>query len=1030
MKPQLLTIKNIGPFVGTHKIDFTGFDAIFLVTGKTGAGKTTIFDAISYVFYSRPQGARAQILRTMRSQFASDSETAEVELIFTMGSDKYKIFRRLPFLKPGHKHESPEEVSLAEFKNNEWKDLSSTNKSETDKKIASIIKLTEKEFMRIVLLPQGKFAEFLRENSNQKKETLAQLFPISKYSEIMQLAKEKEKREKEQAKYIETSLKELEKDFSIDEWQIKKKQIEEDLALSKKNYLDTSEKIRIKSEEKNEAKILKQKQKELEESIKEIEKLRMDEETMSQNKIKIDKAQKALGLSSQAHSIKKLELAIEENKYEIKDKIKVLNATTAKLKTLEEEKETIEEAKEKSSDLKQSLKILEKANLIKLEIEEKKQALENIKDKKEQAENKFKNTEKNEKEIENNILTLEKIIEKLESISQDSEKKQNEFNYVKRLFDISQKKEATEKLFLVHSEAAKHIKEKLETTLKDTDIEKNRLEELKAQENHEKTMQKAASIAIDLKDKEPCPVCGSTEHPKLAKIDGDNLYSIQEKITSCERNIKKLNKEKEDYDKDYNDRKRDSEIHKSQLEECKTTFKNLNSEYSKYDFIFNLIPESEEIKSKLETTRKEYEETNKSLNEVKQAGVTKLDYEKKLKKIQENKQSQHTILTEIKLQETSLNTSLNEKQKQFDESFKNIDEHIIQSSIDETMESCKSEIFRLDWKVKSYDDELSQNKIKESNLKNSIDEKNSQMEKWNSTLEKEKKILNKDLKEKDFNSLEELFDSLLEERKIKELENEYNSFNERKITLKQKLAGLELELKDKKIIEPELIEEEIYKLEKIRDEEKDRTTQLTAEKAQKEEKAKQRESLIKKINLHSDNAEAISIVSKNINGDNKLKLKFDIWILSAYLREITSFANLRLEKMSSGRFILEVSEETTGNKFSGLDLKIYDVYTGQTRHTASLSGGETFIVSISLALGLADSIQARNGGIKLDSMFIDEGFGTLDDATLENAISILDEVRGKRMVGIISHVSELQTRIPQKICVQKSSNGSGIQIQN
>ena len=131
--------------------------------------------------------------------------------------------------------------------------------------------------------------------------------------------------------------------------------------------------------------------------------------------------------------------------------------------------------------------------------------------------------------------------------------------------------------------------------------------------------------------------------------------------------------------------------------------------------------------------------------------------------------------------------------------------------------------------------------------------------------------------------------------------------------------------------------------------------------------------------------------------------------------------------MSEGRYRLAVSEEHgTGNAYRGLDLEIADAYTGKCRPSATLSGGETFMASISLALGLADSIQARAGGIRIDSMFIDEGFGSLDEKALENAVGILDEIRGNRMVGIISHVGELQSRIPQKIEVIKTGTGSSI----
>jgi exonuclease SbcC len=156
-------------------------------------------------------------------------------------------------------------------------------------------------------------------------------------------------------------------------------------------------------------------------------------------------------------------------------------------------------------------------------------------------------------------------------------------------------------------------------------------------------------------------------------------------------------------------------------------------------------------------------------------------------------------------------------------------------------------------------------------------------------------------------------------------------------------------------------------------------------------------------------------------------MSFDAWILGSYLEEITAYANTRLERMSDGRYRIQVDEQfRKGNSLAGLDLEILDAYTGKTRPAGTLSGGETFMASISLALGLADSIQTRSGGIQLDAVFIDEGFGSLDETSLEKAIGILDEIRGHRMVGLISHVPELRSRIPGRIEIIKTQTGSRI----
>jgi exonuclease SbcC len=171
-------------------------------------------------------------------------------------------------------------------------------------------------------------------------------------------------------------------------------------------------------------------------------------------------------------------------------------------------------------------------------------------------------------------------------------------------------------------------------------------------------------------------------------------------------------------------------------------------------------------------------------------------------------------------------------------------------------------------------------------------------------------------------------------------------------------------------------------------------------------------------------------LADDLSGKNPLGLRFESWILGVYLEEVTIFASRRLERISDGRYrlLLKTSPGSGRQRYSGLDLEIFDAYTGKKRPCETLSGGETFLASLSLALALTDVVQSKSGGIQLDSLFIDEGFGSLDDAALEKALSILDEIRETRMIGLISHVGELESRISSRIEVIKSQNGSRISI--
>jgi exonuclease SbcC len=177
----------------------------------------------------------------------------------------------------------------------------------------------------------------------------------------------------------------------------------------------------------------------------------------------------------------------------------------------------------------------------------------------------------------------------------------------------------------------------------------------------------------------------------------------------------------------------------------------------------------------------------------------------------------------------------------------------------------------------------------------------------------------------------------------------------------------------------------------------------------------------------SQKAGKLRALSDDLSGKNPRKTAFDSWLLGRYLQEVAAYASKRLSRMSDSRYFLLLDTEGTNNRGNkGLDLSVFDAFTGKSRPCATLSGGESFMASISLALGLADSIQSRSGGLRIDAVFIDEGFGSLDEGSLDKALSILDELRDHRMVGLISHVAEMRSRIPCQVEVIKTPSGSKI----
>lgn len=1026
MKPEILSITNIGPFIGKHTIDFTSLDSIFLVCGKTGAGKTTIFDAISYVFYSKPQGGRASIVRTLRSQFAADSEAAEAELVFTMGNSKYKIMRRLPFLRPGKKTETPEEVELSEWKDGEWSDLTSTNKSDTDKKILDIIKLREKEFSRIVLLPQGEFAEFLKAGSNEKKDTLAELFPVSRYTGIMKFAKEKEKEEGIKIKQLTAQLEALENEFDFNTYALRKKECEESIAVIKKNYTGINEKIKTNTARLEQAKLLTQKAAEYADVKTKLEDMELRTEEIEAVKKRIEKARRAAALSERAETVNKLMRTIEEHKTDIEKKIKEFYAIVNNLNLMEEEKSLIDEEKTKSEILKQNLNMLERASAVYSEIKTLRQESEAAAAEKRQAEAELKTAEDEALSLAEKTEALAPLAKQLEARKEERDKSVAALGYCRRLFEIAKNKKAAEDSYATHSAASEKNRAELEMLEKNIKIEEALLDDLKKEKEAAETNKASAVLASVLKENEPCPVCGSVHHPKPAVDEGRDIFSIQEKTEKCEYALKQFEKTKNGLTAAVIERTKDSEKYAGDIKEAERRFLLLNEEFRFSEFVTEKIPGLGEAEALIKSFAEKAEKDAAVLKEAQTASDAKSECENKLHTIQKKREEIKERLTNSVIAENGIKAALAEKQAAYDKTFSELYAGVEKGDIEDTMEHCRELLLNANRKINGYEERLSENKMKYARLETMISEKQDALKKSEVSLAEEESSLEAAVKEKGFSSIDELFSSVLPEEQILDFEDEISAFEEEKIALKQSAAGLQLELKDKTIEEPEMLEDAIAELEKKFDEENARLTWLTAELTRMTGLYERRTRLSEELNAAASEAESIKALSASLNGENRFKLKFDIWILSTFLKEITVYANTRLERMSSGRYVLRVSSAVSGNSLSGLDLEIYDAYTGGLRPAASLSGGETFMVSISLALGLADSIQAGNGGIRLDSMFIDEGFGSLDEASLENAIDILDEVRGNRMVGIISHVSELRTRIPQKIEIEKTPQGSRI----
>ena len=1056
MRPKELILHNIGPFTGEHTVNFDSLGSLFLIYGQTGAGKTTLFDAISYAFYGKPLGGRSGVMRNLRSHFADDYAVSDVILTFFIGTQLYRIKRQLPYTKEGRKLETPEEVSLECYENGSWENRSSTNKRETDASIQNLIKLSDKEFSRIVLLPQGEFAQFLRAQSSDKKETLMHLFPIKRYSDLMQEAKLRADMLQQEAHTIEANLETLHTRFVYHRYESDRAELLNEIDRIRDEHGGVLTALQTKNTELEQEKILAEKRKELERVTEELEACRIREEDIRNLKAKIEKAQRAAPLTVHVNQLIELEAACAADERQIREKRERMEELTARMKALQERQGDIAAKEHQRDSLFAVIDSLRKATVLEQEIGAEQAEEDKLKRAAAAAQAQLQRIEAQLTAVTEKTAALAPAVDALDEREHAYRSLQTRLDMEKQLHDMLCKQEQLATFLHSYAQAADNARTQLTEIARDCDIQTEQINRIEEEKKAAERQRAAAALAEYLEEGSPCPVCGSIHHPAPAQGMSESAFSFDERIEAAKRSAAKLQHEKEKAQTALAGAEASYTNYQKQIDERAAAAADLQLRYKECSAV--PFPEGKDAaESRIKETAQQINEAVQAYNASRKAFAEHKTLEEETRRLQRERQecTQQHHSAEQRL--SGVSAALQEKRRQFDQAFSQLPENLrsVQLSSDteassktevpdapvsntapeqyevpdaETaLEQCEALLQELKLTINAYHTDVSE---ATQNLERICGELSTAethgQERAQQRSEKTTQLEAAYIKE-GFANLEELQQAVCSEPEVAQWKTEIDTFYEQYAAYKQAAAGLE---KDVTATEPRDLDELESAVEALRqryDEIQARLEVLNTEKAKLEELHAQHTELTKALAVKTAEAQNWVALAKDLCGSNPRKLQFDTWILSAFLHEVTVFANKRLERMSEGRYRLAVSEEHgAGNAYRGLDLEIADAYTGKCRPSATLSGGETFMASISLALGLADSIQARAGGIRIDSMFIDEGFGSLDEKALENAVSILDEIRGNRMVGIISHVGELQSRIPQKIEVIKTGTGSSI----
>lgn len=917
MRPLKITMSAFGPYAGEVTLDMQklGKSGIYLITGDTGAGKTTVFDAISYALYGEASGNYRENT-TLRSKYASADTPTFVELEFEYNNEIYKINRNPEYPRPNKRGEGfTKQSANAELVMPDGSVI--TKIKEVSAKVEEIIGINKNQFSQIAMIAQGDFRKLLNCETNERSKIFRKIFKTEPYHNI----------EIKLSSLFNELKRNREKEKSGIEQYINQLKCNENDTLSLELERAKSGDVLIEDVIKLAGEIINKDTLEYTKTQKNIESINEEIEKINSN-IKLYENQEATKKAYAKASAKLEEFKTKRNECEkayksaeaqrerlddLTRKINLINSKMPKYDELKSLENSINERTQSFEKSNNSLKLKQQEiTLLEKEIDEKSKALE---------------------EVKGADLLAQKLTVQKEEIN----KKAEVLKELKTEIDRCK----TEQKNLKNAQS----------------FAKSALDEYGALENEYNQIyiaffnEQAGIIADELKDGEPCPVCGSTSHPNLAR-KSENAPS-QADVESAQNLVKKA-QEKADKARDT------ASALKSRFDEIAANVKSAAKKlFGTDDNVFD------DYNSNINALKKEYDCT---LALLKTANEKLNLYQKLDKEIPKIQEKQKSLSDEI----STLNT-----QKASDEAF--ISENT------KRVTSIKSE---LDFESA----DLAKDKLKEyTNLSNDI----------KNAIEKSK-IAFDDIKSK------------------------YD-------TQKGTKASLENALKEFKEIDLAALNEKSLK--------------LNEHKKDVDETAKSLYSRIESNKLLVDNISEkrdilkgyddkyvwLKALSETANGDisGKEKITLETFVQMTYFDSIIRKANIRLLTMSDGQYeLVRRSDAETLKKNEGLALDVIDHFNGSSRSVSTLSGGESFMASLCLALGLSDEIQSSNGGIKLDTMFVDEGFGSLDGEALDRALSALTSLsQGNRLVGIISHVDALCDRIDNKIVITKDRTiGSNAQI--
>ncbi|EKO3798997.1 SMC family ATPase [Vibrio harveyi] len=1012
MKPIKLTMQAFGPFAQTETIEFDklGTNPLFLINGPTGSGKTSILDAICFALYGETTGNERQGIQ-MRCDMAAPTLLTEVTLEFSLHGKSYRVIRSPEQEAPKARGEGmtvrKHTAALYEITDEEKLITSKTTQVKTE--VTNIIGLNETQFRQVMVLPQGKFRELLLATSKEREEIFGQLFQTDIYKKIEYALKDKasaiSKAKDEFDNQIrgalqvagvssEAELTEQREALSV-QFESVQKQEQESLAQlnALKTELQKAEALSNEFKKREQAEIaLKQ---HLEQS-----------DAVSSRQLQLDNAKKAskvelpyVTLQSASKQTQELEQKVAKLSQDLTVANDAVKSKEGALQTAKEQAAQLPKLTEQQYQLEgMKGKLVEKSELekaINAGLTQKSEFEATLKKYIALKEKLTLEAQQGQKSLDQarvdvaSIGTVEAEIKQQQRLMQDLQKLTGLNQELAKLDALTPRKQA-----LVDQAKARYVE--LQRSADTLELSWHNAQ--------------AAVLAQRLQAGEMCPVCGSVEHPQPAQFVGEEVTKEQvQRARNTEREgqvaLNQLSNQLEQHNIAVGQ-------YKQQIEQLSVELgQNASMDLGALQASMQQLDERLQQLSSINLVQLE-----QSVNELNQRCVTG---EGKINDLQNQMVANESTIKVNQEQLAKLSASLDAKYSSLE-------------VLEQDIVAIQKQITELNTAFESAQNHLQQAVLAKTNIESQLTTNQQWLNEALERLNTAKTDWAQALQTSAFEDEAQFLACKADEAEMQVWQKEIDAFKLTQIKLEQTLADLSSTLKD--LVLPDL-EGLNVKLNSNQQSYVEARNQLDSTRSLFERLEKVRNDI---ATLHDKNTKledeykVFGTLYDVASGKTGSRISLHRFVLGVLLDDVLIQASQRLSLMSKGRYILaRKTEGFKGAAGRGLDLVVEDSYTGKTRDVATLSGGESFMAALALALGLSDVVQSYSGGIRLDTLFIDEGFGSLDPESLDLAIqTLVDLQQTGRMIGVISHVSELKEQMAQRIDVEPSRLGSTVSVKS